>query len=86
MLGSIAAELEQVAPGRRIDLILIEAQGSVFQHRALAEGRLVYDLDPARRVDFESEAHVRYFDFLPTHQLAERHALSGFRNRFEGRG
>jgi len=85
MLGGIAAGLEQVAPGRRIDLVLIEAQGSVFQHRVLVEGRLVYDVDPVRRVDFESDAHVRYFDFLPTHQLAERHALSGFRNWFEGR-
>jgi len=35
VLGSIAAELEQVAPGRQIDLVLLEAQGPVFQHRAL---------------------------------------------------
>lgn len=83
-LGRIAAQLEQVAPGRRIDLVLIEAQGPVFQHRALSEGRLVYDVDPQRRVDFVSDAYVRYFDFLPTHQLAERHALSGFRDWFEG--
>ncbi len=85
MLGSIAARLEQVAPGRRIDLVLIESQGPVLQHRVLDEGRLVHDANAQRRVDFESDAYVRYFDFLPTHQLAERHALAGFRNWFEGR-
>lgn len=83
-LGRIAAELEQAALGRRLDLVLIEAQGPVLQHRVLSEGRLVYDADSRRRVDFESDSYVRYFDFLPTHQLAERHALSGFRDWFEG--
>lgn len=82
--GHLAAALEAIAPGRRIDLVLLEAQGPVFQHRVLSEGRLVYDVDPGRRVDFESDSHVRYFDFLPTHQLAERHALAGFRSWFEG--
>ena len=83
-LGRMAAELERVAPGRRVDLVLLEAQGPIFQHRALSEGRLVYDSDPRRRVDFESDSYVRYFDFLPTHQLAARHALSGFGSWFEG--
>lgn len=82
-LGRIAAELEQAAAGRRIDLVLLQAQGPVFQHRVLSEGRLVYDVDFRHRVDFESDACVRYFDFLPTHQIAERHALSGFRSWFE---
>ncbi|MDX2055153.1 MAG: nucleotidyltransferase domain-containing protein [Polyangiaceae bacterium] len=84
MLGHLAAKLEAVAPGRRIDLVLLEHQGPVFQHRVLSEGRLVYDVEPARRVDFESDSFVRYFDFLPTHEIAERHALSGLGAWFEG--
>jgi len=44
---------------------------------------LVYDIDFRHRVDFESDTCVRYFDFLPTHQIAERQALSGFRSWFE---
>jgi predicted nucleotidyltransferase len=84
LVGRIAAHLEGVAPGRRLDLTLLEAQGPIFQQRVLAEGRLVYDADPPRRVDFESDAYVRYFDFLPTYELSQRHALKGFSDWLEG--
>jgi predicted nucleotidyltransferase len=85
LLGRIAAQLEAVAPGRRIDLVAIEAQGPVFQHRVLSEGRLVHDTEPSRRVDFESDAYVRYFDFAPIHERAKRIAASGFVRWLESR-
>lgn len=84
-LLTMAARLEAVAPGRRIDLVVLESQGPIFCHRVLSEGRLVYDADPERRVDFESDAYVRYFDFLPTYEIATKHALEGFRQRLEQR-
>jgi predicted nucleotidyltransferase len=84
-LGRLAAFLEAVAPGRRIDVVLVEAQGPIFQHNVLREGRLVYDAEPSRRVDFESDAYVRYFDFLPTYRIADRQALDGFRHWLEGK-
>jgi len=84
-LLTIAARLEAVAPGRPIDLVVLEPQGPIFCHRVLSEGRLVYDADPDRRVDFESDTYVRYFDFLPTYELAAKHALEGFRQRLEQR-
>ena len=85
-LGRIAASLEQVAPGRRIDVVLLATQGPIFQHQVLSEGRLVLDVDSVRRVDFESDSYVRYFDFLPTHELAQRQAMTGFRDWFQGNG
>ena len=85
LLGRIAATLECAAPGRTIDLILIESQGPAFQHRVLSEGRLIYEQDRERRVDFESDAYVRYFDFRPTQQIAERHALDGFEHRLSSK-
>jgi predicted nucleotidyltransferase len=84
LIGRIAAHLEGVAPGRRIDLVSLEAQGPVFQHRVLSEGRLVLDTDPRRRVDFESDAYVRYFDFAPLHARAQRMAATGFAQWFSG--
>jgi uncharacterized protein len=85
LVGAIAAYLEGVAPGRMLDLTLVEAQGPIFQQRVLSEGRLLYDVDPSRRVDFESNAYVRYFDFLPTFELSRRHTLKGFSAWLEGR-
>jgi uncharacterized protein len=81
----IAARLEAVTPGRPIDLVVLEPQGPIFFHRVLSEGRLVYDADPERRIDFESSTYVRYFDFRPTYELAARHALDGFRQWLEER-
>jgi uncharacterized protein len=78
LFGRIAAQLEAVAPGRRIDIVSVEAQGPVFQHRVLSEGRIVHDAEPSRRVDFESDAYVRYFDFAPIHERAQRVAAAGF--------
>ena len=82
LLGKLAAELESVAPGHPIDLTLLEQQGPIFQHEVLRTGRLVWDADPERRVDFESDAYVRYFDFLPTHRIATEQALGGYRSAF----
>jgi predicted nucleotidyltransferase len=78
-IGAMAARLESVAPGRAIDLVLLEPQGPVFRHRVLSEGRLVYEADRARRLVFEAETYVRYFDWAPTHQLASRAAIEARR-------
>lgn len=84
-LLTMAARLEAVAPDRIIDLVVLEPQGPIFCHRVLSEGRLVYDADFERRVDFESDTYVRYFDFRPTYEIAAQHALEGFKQRLEDR-
>ena len=86
VLGTIAAEIEQVTGGRLVDLVVLDPiRDPMFCHRVLSEGLLVHDADPDRRVDFESTAHVRYFDWLPTWSFAAPHALAGTRARMERR-
>jgi len=80
-LGSKA--VENVAPGRRIDLVLIEQQGPIFQHRVLDEGRLVHDANPRRRVDFESDAMLRFLDFEPLPRRVCGPAMQGLENWLE---
>jgi len=71
-LGELTARLEQATAPWPVDLVVLEPQGPLFCHRVLLEGRLIYEADRARRVDFESDTYVRAFDFRPTFELATR--------------
>lgn len=86
LLGTLALDLEHALGGRRVDLVVLDARTSpIFAHRVLAEGRLVYEADVERRVDFEWRATVRYLDFRPTWERAARHARRGFLEWLEDR-
>jgi uncharacterized protein len=85
LIARIAAHLERIASGRRIDVVLIEPQGPVFQYAVLSEGRLVYEADRQRRIDFESEAVVHYFDFRPIYDSARHLAIRALGHWFGAR-
>jgi predicted nucleotidyltransferase len=68
--SELAAQLGRASGREAIDVVDLEAQGPIFCHRVLCEGRLLYVADAARRVDFESETIVRALDFRPTYDLA----------------
>jgi hypothetical protein len=70
--AELAASMARAAGIEAVDIIDLEAQGSIFAHRVLCEGRRIYEGDPARRVDFESDTIVRALDFRPTYDLATR--------------
>ncbi len=78
-LGDLAARLEAAAAPRTVDLVVLNAQGPVFCHEVLLEGRLIYESDRERRVDFESDTIVRALDFRPTLEIATRGYLPAFR-------
>lgn len=85
LVRTLAARLERAAPGRPVDLVLLAAQSPIFVHRVLTDGRLVLDADVERRIDFESNASSRYFDFLPTYRMAASVARDGIRRWLERR-
>lgn len=85
LLGDLASRLEAPVGGRLIDLVVLEPQGPIFCHRVLSEGRLVYEGDRERRIDFESDTYVRYFDFKPTYDIATRGWLEATQRRLRGR-
>lgn len=69
---SLASEVGKAVGFDCVDLVDLEAQGPIFCHQVLCEGRRVYEGDRRRRVDFESNAIVRAIDFRPTYDLATR--------------
>lgn len=79
LLGDLACQIARVLGHERIDLVVLEPQGPIFCHQVLLEGSLLYEGDPARRVDFESETLVRAFDFRPTWELATRGKATALR-------
>jgi uncharacterized protein len=75
----LAVEAAKATGIDRVDVIDLEAQGPIFCHRVLLEGRRIHVADEARRVDFESDALVRAFDFRPTYELATRGKVAAMR-------
>ncbi len=76
-LSDLANRVEQ-RYDRAVDIVVLGSQGAVFCHRVLREGRLIYEADPERRIDFESTVYSRYFDFRPTWEIAARVSEQGF--------
>ena len=84
-LYDLAADLERFAPSRRVDVVILGTQGSVFRHGLLREGVLVCDTDPAAQREFEERTVVEYLDWKPTHDLAMRSTFAGLTDRLAGR-
>jgi uncharacterized protein len=77
--SSLALDLGKALEIDHIELVDLEAQGPIFRHGVLLEGRLLYEADRDRRVDFESNTLVRAFDFRPTYELATRGKVTALR-------
>lgn len=82
-LVELSSRLEPITAPHPIDIVDLEVQGHVFVHRALRDGKRIAVNDEERRVDFESDALVRYLDFKPTWDLAAREQQSGLRRWLE---
>lgn len=82
---SLALELSRATGFERVDLVDLEAQGSIFALRVLSDGKRAYEGHRERRIDFESETISRGLDFLPTYELATRDKPAALRRWLEER-
>jgi predicted nucleotidyltransferase len=82
--SDVAGELARLVHGREIDLRDLEALPLVVQGRVLGEGVLAGANDPVRRVRFETDTRMRYFDFLPFHRIDVAEGLKGLRRKLTG--
>jgi predicted nucleotidyltransferase len=76
---AVARDVGAVTGIERVDVVDLEAQGPLFCHRVLCEGRRLFVADEARRIDFESDAIVRGIDFRPTYEIATRGKIQALR-------
>lgn len=70
LADELAREASKATGIEPVDVVDIGAQGPLFAHRVLLEGVRLVVHDDDRRVDFESDALVRAFDFRPTYEIA----------------
>ncbi|MCC7398213.1 MAG: nucleotidyltransferase domain-containing protein [Planctomycetes bacterium] len=78
-LADLASRLAASCSPRELELVDLAAQGPVFVHRALVDGKRIVVNDDERRGTFEGESHVRYLDWKPTWDLAAREQQAGMR-------
>src|SRR5690606_28977242 len=77
-LMTLAANLER-ATGRRVDLVVLGLHDPILAHRVLSTGALLLDADPARRIDFTTDALSRYLDWAPRYRTAAARSLEANR-------
>lgn len=78
--SSVARELGGIrVDARDMDELPLAIAGAV-----LTEGELAVSNDDHRRVAFERDTRMRYFDFLPVHLQEVREANATLRRRFRG--
>jgi len=68
---ALAGDLEERL-GRRVDLVVLDAQSPDFIHRVLRDGLLVLENNRSARIRFEVTARNEYFDVLPRLQEYRR--------------
>ena len=78
VLLDLAAQLEMAAE-RPVDVVRLSLGNVILAHEVLRDGVLVVDRDREARIDFESEAMVRYLDFRPIWERSQRGWLEGWR-------
>jgi predicted nucleotidyltransferase len=61
--------------GRDVDLVPMNGAHPELLHRILRDGVLLYQTDPAARVNFEVQARNEYWDLLPSLELYRRTVL-----------
>lgn len=83
--AKLAAAISRQTGFESVDVVDLAAQGSIFAHDVLCDAALVYEADPSRRVDFESETFSRAFDFRPTYEIATSGKISALRRWLEER-
>jgi predicted nucleotidyltransferase len=75
-LGDLVSALEQVAGGRRIDLLLIDEAPPPVAYRAFRDGVVLVENDHRALAARKARAILEYLDFRPVEELAARGVLS----------
>ncbi len=77
----LAYRIGKILGVKEVDLIDLNSQRLIFQHNVLKGSKLLYDLDPAFRIEFESRVISEYCDFEITLRFMEKFHPQGIKER-----
>jgi len=77
----LAYRIEDALQAGEVDLIELNKQGLIFQHNVLRTGKLIYDADPAFRIEFTARVISNFCDFEPTLRFMSNFHFEGYKRR-----
>ena len=66
---------------KEVDMVVLNNQGSIFQHNVIRTGKLIYDAAPLLRIKFIMRVISNFCDFEPTLRLVEKFHFRGQMSR-----
>lgn len=73
-------ELSERIP-KNLDIVILNRAGEILTHEILTKGKLVYERDRDKRVEFEARRIVDYLDFLPYFERMQKGMMQRLRQR-----
>jgi predicted nucleotidyltransferase len=73
-------ELSSLVP-KNLDIVILDRAGEILTYEILSKGRLIYERDREKRVEFEARRIVDYLDFLPYFQRMRKGMMRKLRER-----
>lgn len=70
-------QLALALPTTDVDVVLLNRAPIELAYAAIAQGRLLYEVDVATRVEYEAQVLSKYFDYLPVLCAQRRDLLYG---------
>jgi predicted nucleotidyltransferase len=81
LVRDVLVELGRRLSGRKLEVRLLDELPTAVRGRAIADGRLVFERDPAARVRAEVEARMAFHDFQYFERYGTELGLKGLRRR-----
>ncbi len=75
-------ELSRVVP-ENLDIVILNRAGELLVYEVLSRGRLLYQRDASRRVQFEARRIADYLDFAPVMRRMQRGMMKKLKERVD---
>ena len=80
-LGQLVSKLEAVAPGTRVDVVVLDEASPALAYRVFRDGQVLFERDHAALVQRKARAILEYLDWKPFEEIFTRGVLQAASRR-----